>query len=426
MLERENRRKDLDARDKDALIRALTSRLERARADASVDAELRERAPESSSASASSGDPSAGAPGSPPSGGSPPYGEALRAARRENAELAGANAALAVGSRSSTARRRRRGASARGSPARARTGGGEGSELADLVASALEQERSAFEAQSPGASRVGGEGPGAGVARAGDGGGARGGRGVVGDARGDAARARRVRGAARVDAGGAGQVPLGVERERAALAERAAAGDRERETLRADLDAATAKMRESAEAFGMCAPRDVAFLRAEAETAQLAAGGGEEAEGLKRALKNVAELRRSEREALASRVAHAERERVAAQRAGARTAWSSSPPKSNARTKTSPRRWKPRAGTRPCEGSRSGTNPRARRRDPSSPWRVRIPPRRVRNPPPPTSPAPPPRSRRGRRSRTSRTSPTRSPGTKGPIRFRTVSRSRST
>ena len=108
------------------------------------------------------------------------------------------------------------------------------------------------------------------------------------------------------------------ERERAALAERAAAGDRERETLRADLDAATAKARASAEALRRAgrSEEDVAFLRAEAETAQLAAEAArEEAEGLKRALKNVAELRRSEREALASRVAHAERERVAAQRA---------------------------------------------------------------------------------------------------------------
>ena len=320
MLERENRRKDLDARDKDALIRALTSRLERARADASVDAELRERAPESSAASASSGDPSAGAPGSPPSGGSPPYGEALRAARRENAELAGANAALRgrlqeLDGEAQAARRECAGLRRRARELEAE----KVPELADLVASALEQERSAFEAQSLKALRV---------LEAKD--------QVLASRERETAEARAEAGAlsatleatrreldaceGRLASTLEEQVRARAEseRERAALAERAAAGDRERETLRADLDAATAKMRESAEALrrAVRTEEDVAFLRAEAETAQLAAEAArEEAEGLKRALKNVAELRRSEREALASRVAHAERERVAAQRA---------------------------------------------------------------------------------------------------------------
>ena len=153
----------------------------------------------------------------------------------------------------------------------------------------------------------------------------------------------------------------------------------------------------------------------------------EEAEGLKRALKNVAELRRSEREALASRVAHAERERVAAQRAARADGL-------ELLTAEIKRAHEDIAAT--LEASRGDGGPRrvALRNEPAGETEGPLEPLEGSDPPAEGSESSAAYLARAAAalqggdgdSRTSRTSPTRSPGTKGPIRFRTVSRSRST
>ena len=141
-LERENRRKDLAARDKDELIRALYSRLELAKTNAPAPAPPSRR------------DPPEGAEEDAEEEGTV-AGDALHAARAKQAELHGANAALRgrcreldgelQASREEAAGLRRRLTALESDKV---------PELSNLVAQALAQERSAFEAQSLKALRV--------------------------------------------------------------------------------------------------------------------------------------------------------------------------------------------------------------------------------------------------------------------------------
>ena len=289
-----DRRKDLAARDKDELIlRALYSRLELAKTNAPAPAPPSRR------------DPPEGAEEDAEEEGTV-AGDALHAARAKQAELHGANAALRgrcreldgelQASREEAAGLRRRLTALESDKV---------PELSNLVAQALAQERSAFEAQSlkalPASSR----------------------RRTRCSRLARERRRRRARSAARSTrrsrrrAGSwtrearlittleeQGQLRDDAERARAASEETATRLTRERDALQKDLDAATEKMRNSAEALARAVrtEEDVAFLRAEASTATAAAeAAAEEAAGLRAALKSAAELRAAEREQLAAR-----------------------------------------------------------------------------------------------------------------------------
>ena len=306
-LERENRRKDLAARDKDELIRALYSRLELAKTNAPAPAPPSRRVPPEGAEEDAEEEGTVA-------------GDALHAARAKQAELHGANAALRgrcreldgelQASREEAAGLRRRLAALESDKV---------PELSNLVAQALAQERSAFEAQSLKALRV---------LEAKD--------SVLAARERETAEARAECGALNttltatrreLDACEArlittleeqGQLRDDAERARAASEETATRLTRERDALQKDLDAATEKMRTSAEALARAVrtEEDVAFLRAEASTATAAAeAAAEEAAGLRAALKSAAELRAAEREQLAAHVAAAEHERIAAARA---------------------------------------------------------------------------------------------------------------
>ena len=293
--------------DKDEPIRALYSRLELAKTNAPAPAPPSRRVPPEGAEEDAEEEGTVA-------------GDALHAARAKQAELHGANAALRgrcreldgelQASREEAAGLRRRLAALESDKV---------PELSNLVAQALAQERSAFEAQSLKALRV---------LEAKD--------SVLAARERETAEARAECGALNttltatrreLDACEArlittleeqGQLRDDAERARAASEETATRLTRERDALQKDLDAATEKMRTSAEALARAlrTEEDVAFLRAEASTATAAAeAAAEEAAGLRAALKSAAELRAAEREQLAAHVAAAEHERIAAARA---------------------------------------------------------------------------------------------------------------
>ena len=307
-LERANRRAALDLRDKEELIRALTSRLELAQL-ARGESSARDAA---NAAAAESGDVSL----------SEPTGSLLAESRAKAAELTGANAALrsrcqeldgeAKAARDEAAGLRRRVAALAADKAPT---------LVDLVAQAVAEERAAFEAQSLKALRV---------LEAKD--------AVLASREREVAEARAESGAAQSTLAATRRELDSCERrlvatleeqgklraEAASLAEsRDGAERRARDTvtaLKAEIDALVESSRNDAENAARAAEMDEerAFLRAAAESASAALDAAKaECSGLRASLRSAAELRAAERTQLAAHVAAAEHERVALERAAA-------------------------------------------------------------------------------------------------------------
>ena len=307
-LERANRRAALDLRDKEELIRALTSRLELAQL-ARGESSARDAA---NAAAAESGDVSL----------SEPTGSLLAESRAKAAELTGANAALrsrcqeldgeAKAARDEAAGLRRRVAALAAEKAPT---------LVDLVAQAVAEERAAFEAQSLKALRV---------LEAKD--------AVLASREREVAEARAESGAAQSTLAATRRELDSCERrlvatleeqgklraEAASLAEsRDGAERRARDTvtaLKAEIDALVESSRNDAEKAARAAEMDEerAFLRAAAESASTALDAAKaECSGLRASLRSAAELRAAERTQLAAHVAAAEHERVALERAAA-------------------------------------------------------------------------------------------------------------
>jgi hypothetical protein len=310
-LERANRRAALDLRDKEELIRALTSRLE-----------LRDAATNDAATSHESSDAAAGESDPDVSGSRPPLRSlgSLADSRAKVAELTGANAALrsrcqeldgeAKAARDEAAGLRRRVAALAAEKAPT---------LVDLVAQAVAEERAAFEAQSLKAL-------------------------LVLEAK-DAVLASRERevAEARAECGAAQSTLAATRREldacerrliatldeqgklRAEVASlvdsRDGAERRTRETvsaLKAEIDALREKSRNDAEdaARAARAEEECAFLRAAADSASAALDAAKaECSGLRASLRSAAELRAAERAQLTAHVAAAEHERVALERA---------------------------------------------------------------------------------------------------------------
>ena len=310
-LERANRRAALDLRDKEELIRALTSRLE-----------LRDAATNDAATSRESSDAAAGESDPDVSGSRPPLRSlgSLAESRAKVAELTGANAALrsrcqeldgeAKAARDEAAGLRRRVAALAAEKAPT---------LVDLVAQAVAEERAAFEAQSLKALRV---------LEAKD--------AVLASREREVAEARAECGAAQSTLAATRRELDACERrliatldeqgklraEVASLVDsRDGAERRTRETvsaLKAEIDALREKSRNDAEdaARAARAEEECAFLRAAADSASAALDAAKaECSGLRASLRSAAELRAAERAQLTAHVAAAEHERVALERA---------------------------------------------------------------------------------------------------------------